>query len=236
MKPILLIAANFVREQRWPLLFLVLWVLGIGIVAALSARNGDVEDVLFFVKQQAFYGIAFTTFLASAAVHTERKSRRILSVLSKGITRTEYLAGLILGVFAVAATYVGAMGAVGTIVVTESALPLLRLWEVLAVLMAASLLTTTVAMLFSTITTPLFATVATALAIGIPPAIEKVSSGQWYLVLPVYELMDHVMGFKLQGRWDVDWTLVAWACVESVALWLVAAWVFGRRDIAVAIE
>jgi hypothetical protein len=236
MKPILLIAGNFVREQRWPLLFLILWVLGIGIVAAFSARAGDVEDVLFFVKQQAFYGIAFTTFLAAAAVHTERRSRRILGVLSKGITRTEYLAGLIIGVFMIGAIYVAAMGAVGAIVMTESALPLLRFWEVLAMLMAALLLTTTVAMLFSTMTTPLFATVATALAIGVPPAIEKLSPGQWQLVLPVYALMDHVMGFRFQGRWPVDWTLVAWACLESVGIWLLSAWIFGRRDIAVAIE
>lgn len=236
MKPTLLIAGNFVREQRWPLLFLVLWVVGIGVVAAFSARAGEVDDVLFFVKQQAFYGIAFTTFLASAAVHTERKSRRILGVLSKGISRTQYLAGLILGVFIVAAAYIAAMGAIGTVVVTESALPLLSFWEVLALLMAASLLTTTVAMLFSTITTPLFATAATAVVIGIPAALDKFTAQNWSFVLPVYELMDHVMGFTFQRRWHAGWTLIAWACVESVALWLLAAWIFGRRDIAVAIE
>ncbi|HYG99250.1 MAG TPA: hypothetical protein VD837_08960, partial [Terriglobales bacterium] len=67
MKPILLIATNFLREQRWPLLVLVMWVVLSSAVSGLGADTVATDDVLFFLKTQAIYGVAFVAFLSSAA-------------------------------------------------------------------------------------------------------------------------------------------------------------------------
>jgi hypothetical protein len=236
MKPVLLIAGNFVREQRWPLILLVVWVLGTGTAAGLTAGRVSTDDVLFFLKQQAIYGVAFSAFLAASALHNDRKSRRILAVLSKGINRGQYLGGLLGGVWFGAALYCGAMAGVGTWIFANARLPQAPFWGLIGVLLAACVLTAMVAMFFSTFLTPLFSTTATALSLGVTAVVAQSAGREWSLVLPVYELMREILTFTVSGPWRPDWIVVYWAVVETVLLWLLASWIFSRKDIAVAIE
>lgn len=238
MKPIFLIAVNFLREQRWPLLVLLAWVVLSSAASGIGSEKLAVDDVLFFLKTQAVYGVAFVAFLSGAAIHNERKSRRILAVLSKGIHRGQYIAGLLAGVLVAGALYCGAMGAAGSVMFTEARLPQIQLWGVIALLMTALVVTSTVAMFFSTFLTPLFATAATAVALGTPALATRIAGGGWAHVFPVYFLMDSIMSFSVDtaGGWAPVWRMVGWALVDSVVLWLMATWLFSHRDISVAIE
>jgi ABC-type transport system involved in multi-copper enzyme maturation permease subunit len=238
MRAVWLIAVNFLREQRWPILVLLLWVAGSSIATGLGVGGLAFSDVLFFLKSQAVYGIAFIAFLASAAIHNERKSRRILAVLSKGVRRREYIAGLLLGVLLAGAIYVFAMGAAGTFMFRTAGLPVRQLWAVMALLMTALIVTSTVAMFFSTFLTPLFAAVATAFALGTPAVAARIAGGGWTRVLPVYELMSIIINFSVDTAtgWSAIWSIVLWSLVDSVVLWLAASWLFSYRDISVAIE
>ena len=58
-----------------------------------------------------FYGLAFTGLMAASGINNERRSRRMLAVLSKGIERWQYLGGLLLGAMIDAAIYCIAIGA-----------------------------------------------------------------------------------------------------------------------------
>src|SRR3954469_2056063 len=82
MRSALLVAGNFVRENRWPVLLLMLWGIASGIAAAFSVRGSE-EDALYFLKQQAAYNVFFSVFLAASALNTQRRTRRILAVLAK---------------------------------------------------------------------------------------------------------------------------------------------------------
>ena len=95
MKPVLLIAGNFVREQRWPILVLLVWVLGLAIIGLFIDVRNNRDDILLIFKQLAIYGIAFSVFFGGSAIHNERKSRRILAVVSKSVGRQQYVAGLL---------------------------------------------------------------------------------------------------------------------------------------------
>lgn len=238
MKAIWLIGVNFLREQRWPILVLLLWVAGSSLASGVGASRLAVDDVLFFLKTQAVYGVAFIAFLASAAIHNERKSRRILAVLSKGVRRGEYIAGLLGGVLVAGGIYVLAMGAAGSFMFKAAGLQILQLWQVMALLMTALVVTSTVAMFFSTFLSPLFATAATAFALGTPAIAALVAGGAWTRVLPVYELMNSIISFSINtaAGWQPLWSIVFWSMVDSVALWLAGSWLFSYRDIAVAIE
>src|SRR5581483_2462847 len=97
MRQVGLIAINFVREQRWPILVLMLWILVFSVLGLLVDLRRSREDVLFIFKQLAVYGIAFAVFFGASAIHNERKTRRILSVLSKGVGRAQYFSGLLGG-------------------------------------------------------------------------------------------------------------------------------------------
>ncbi|MFB3917968.1 MAG: ABC transporter permease [Terriglobales bacterium] len=235
MRPVLLIAANFVREQRWPLILLLVWVLLSGTFATAGGVL-QIDDLLFFFKQQAVYGIAFSAFLAASAIHNERRSRRILAVLSKGIRRRDYVAGLLLGVLAGAGVYCVAMGAMGTMMFARAGLSEEQLWLGLVMLIAACALTATVALFFSTLMTPIFATAATAVVLGAPAIAVHAGAKSWSAVLPVFFLMERLMDLSGRGRWTVPWELVGWAMLDAVLLWLAASIVFSRRDIAVAVE
>ncbi|MFB3812728.1 MAG: hypothetical protein ACE14L_01345 [Terriglobales bacterium] len=226
------IATNYVREQRWAVVLLLVWV----VVSAGIVSIGELasEDVLFFLKQQAIYGVAFSAFLAASAIYNERRSRRILAVLSKGIEREQYLAGLILGVLLSAALYCAVMGAFGSLMFRRIGLPLEALWYLLALLIVACALAATTAMSFATFSPPLVAIALTALVLGIGGGMAQI--GLTRNLFPVMTLMASITDFTghapLLHRWDT----LAWGIAQTIALWMAASWIFSRRDIAVAVE
>jgi hypothetical protein len=215
MKPIILIALNFMREQRWPLLVLLLWVLGSSMAASFGTDKLVTDDVIFFLKTQAIYGIAFIAFLSAS-----------------------YILGLLLGVLVAGAIYCLAMGAAGELMFRNAGLPQDQLWWVILVLMTSFVVTSTVAMFFATFLSPLFSTAATAFALGTPAIAAHIAGGVWSRILPVYYLMDSILNFSVNTAtgWQTVWGSVFWALVDSTILWLIASWLFSYRDIAVAIE
>ncbi len=236
MRPVLLIGANFLREQRWPLgLLLVFVVLYSGLAGLFSSAAIAVDDVLFFVKQQAIYGIAFTGFLAASAIYNERRSKRILAVLSKAVTRSQYIAGLMVGTLAAAAMYCVAVGTFGAPMFARVGLPPRSVWLLATMLMAACALTSAVTMFFSTFLHPLFAMAVSALALSFTAVMSRLGLG-WENVLPVYGLMDRILSFGDIRHWIGPWAMISWALADAAVLWLAASCVFSFRDVAVSVE
>ena len=96
MKPVLLIAINFVREQRWPILVLLLWVLLLAFQGLVTEIPRERDDLLFIFKQVAIYVVVFSIFFGGSAIYNERRSRRVLAVLAKDVARHQYLSGLVM--------------------------------------------------------------------------------------------------------------------------------------------
>ena len=94
MRAIVLIGINFVRTQWIALAVMCAYVLGIGGIYRIHTQR---DEILFFLRWHAGYAIFFATMIAIPALQTERKTRRILAVLSKGIHRWQYLGGLLCG-------------------------------------------------------------------------------------------------------------------------------------------
>ncbi len=234
MRPVFLIALNFLRESRWAILLLLLWAVVSGGAASYSIRS-EQEDALFFLKQQAVYGVVFTAFLASSAIYNQRRSRRILAMLAKAISRTQYLAGLELGFLISAAVYSLAIAALGGWVFVRGGFPATRVIPIAIMLFAASALAGSVAMLFSTFLSPLFAIALTAIVAGINGVFSHFSAGAWSLMMPIYTLTQSILGFSFDN-WTPAWEAAGWALVESVAVWALASLIFANRDLAVAIE
>jgi ABC-type transport system involved in multi-copper enzyme maturation permease subunit len=234
VKPVFLIALNFLRESRWAILLLLLWAGISGAAAAYSIKESQ-DDALFFVKQQEVYGVVFTAFLASSAIYNQRRSRRILAVLSKAVGRAEYLAGLEVGFLAAAAVYSVAVGVLGAWVFGRAGFSVTRVIPIVVMLFAASALVGSVALLFSTFLSPLFAIALTAIVVGINGVLAQISSGVLTQVMPAYVLIQSMLGFSFDN-WTPAWTPVGWSLVESVAVWALASLIFASRDLAVLIE
>ena len=238
MRTALLIAANFAREQRWPILVLLLWVLVMsGLGLALDVRR-DREDLLVMFKQLALYGLAFAVFLGGSAIHNERKSRRILAVLSKGVGRGEYVFGLLIGLVFALLLYCFCMGLTGSWVLGQGGFSISLLWFLMLRFLVACVLAAAVAVLFSTFMPPLFATLASALVLGLPIAAGIVLGSNWgYLIpIPIYPLLYLFLNAGFGMRWRPDWFPLALGLGEIIVFWLLASWIFARRDVAVALD
>src|SRR5258708_38041124 len=80
MRVILLLGVNFLRAQWIVVVVMLAYVAGINGFLAWNVQPGE---VLVFLRIQGLYAISFVLLTAIPAIHTERKSRRILVVLSK---------------------------------------------------------------------------------------------------------------------------------------------------------
>jgi hypothetical protein len=230
MRPVLLIALNFVREQRWPLITLMLYVVVFGAGILLAGGQSE-EDTLFMLRSTSMYGLAFTGLLSASAINNERRSRRILAVLSKGIERGQYLAGLLGGSMMSSGVYCATMFAAG-VLATRRPGPLMLF---VIVLMALYLRTATIAVTFSTFLHPLLATAVTALMLAAEGLLARALGGVWLSALPSWTLVERAVNFGARG-WQMPWYACAWAIVHAFVFWGVATAIFARRDIAVAVE
>jgi len=236
MKPAALIALNFVREHRWPVMILFAWiVLAALAVGAINRHNLIPDDVAFYVQEQAVYIAVFSAFLAADAIHNERKSRRLLLVLSKAVSRREYLFSVTLGACGMAFAYTLAFG-LCTLWLTQRAMvssaPVLPL---MLLVMAGATTAATVALFFSTFLNPYAATALTLVLFTGPGAIQ-VQQHAWSAWLPGLPVMVDVLHFGFFHGWSFRWYVPVIALVESAVFWWLAVLVFERRDIAVPVE
>ncbi len=231
--PVLLIAVNFVRENRWPILLLLAWIVLSAVIFGGSGQRVSIDDLVFYVRQQALYIVVFTAFLASTAVHNERKSRRILLVLSKAIGRGEYLLALLTGALLVALMYAVVFGICCTWLATRSGVSGRAVWLMVIVVLAASALSASMSLFWSTFLNPFLATAITA-AVFSAPALADPHAAEWWK--PGLPLLLDVLHFGFDRAWTVNWLAVATAMLQAVLFWAFATLIFARKDIAVPIE
>lgn len=236
MRQVGLIAINFVREQRWPILVLMLWVVLLALLGLFRDLWTSRDDVLFIFKQLGVYGVAFAVFFGASAIHNERKTRRILAVISKGVSRAQYISGLLIGIGMAVAIFAVSMGVTGTWVLRAGGARASQIWSLIACLMLACVLSAAVAVLFSTFLNPLFATLATAIVLGVPAVAALHFGSRWARAIPAYSLLDQLLQFSFRGETSIPWNLACLAVFEAVVLWLAASWIFSQRDVAVAVD
>jgi len=237
MKPVLLIAVNFVREQRWAILVLLLWVLVLAFLGLATDAARQSEDLLFVFKQVAVYVVAFSVFFGSSAIFNDRRSRRILSVLSKSVGRQQYLSGLVLGMSMASAIYGFALGVTGSWTLGEAGFPVQQVWFLMLCLVVACTLAGSVALMFSTFLNPFFAAGATAAVMALPAMVSYTTgSAGWAYVIPVYQLAATVLKSSFDSPGKPVWSPIIWAIVETAAFWLLSVRIFSYVDIAVSVE
>ena len=235
-RPIWMIALNFVREQRWPILVLQLWVLGLAALGLLTDFRHDREDILLMFKQLGIYGVAFSIFFGGSAIYNERRSRRILAVLGKAVTRRDYLSGLLLGVMLAAGLFCFVLGFTGSWTLGSIGFSISYLLYLMLCVLAACMLASAVALFYSTHLNPWVSALLTGLTLSVPGALAMQFGDRWGYILPVYNLMKVFMKASFDGsRPTASWAILV-ALAETLFLWLAASWVFGQIDVAVAVD
>jgi len=235
VRPVLLIAGNFAREQRWPLFFLLLWVLGWALFGLVDPERGP-EDALMIFRQLAVYSVTFGVFFGSSAIQADQRSRRVLAVLSKGISRSQYILGLLTGMASVLGIFCLCMGFTATWLLGRFGFHLGSLWFGMLALWTACLLTASLTLSLSTFMPPLFAAIATGTLAGIPALLAFRGDVVSKFVIPVYGLVEPLIGADFAPSWHFHPLLVLVGWIETAMFWMIASWIFSRRDLAVAAE
>ena len=234
MRPILLIAANFLRESRWYVVVMVAWVAGLALLLQFD-KHPKPDDLLFLVRQEAGYGIGLALMMGAAAIHADRKSRRILSILSKAVERRQYLAGLLLGTAYQTLIFLVMVGICGSWMAQGLGLPVAPLWSFLLLPLCLSILAAAAALMCASFLHPLFATVVSGLLLAGQYKLEHdLAAGS--TLFPMEAAVRSFVVFQFQPDWPVGATACATALVEAAVFWVVAGMIFERRDIAVAVD
>jgi len=233
MKPIFLLGTNFLRSQ---LLLIAIVLAYIICLTGFLAFHVQLPDLLFFVRQQAVYAVALGAMVMVPALQNERKSRRIMGVLSKGIHRWQYLGGLLCGAVLVAGIFCLAVGLAALWLGQQGSVPVAGLMKLMLVLFLASAAGAAVALFCSVFLHPLLAVVATSLILFFP-YVAQVRS--WHLpnqLFPVFAAIQAAVSFTFQRPARGLLLIGISAVIQTIVFWIAASIIFARRDVAIASE
>src|ERR1700749_4862892 len=100
------IAWRLLGANRWLWMLLVLWPWGMAAILLVGGPHPSPEDVEAAFEQQSIYGLALVAFAGGALLGNEQRSRRIVLVLARAVSRRQYLAALWLAAFLPLLVYV----------------------------------------------------------------------------------------------------------------------------------
>jgi ABC-type transport system involved in multi-copper enzyme maturation permease subunit len=208
---------------------------GLVVIVIAFSRRPEPEEYKQLFQQQAFYGVIYGLFSALSAIHNDRKSRKIVAVLSKGIYRGEYIAGLVLGHLMIASLYMGCLGVVYSALLLKTGIQA-SLWPTIGAVWLAMILGSSLALFFSTWLHPALASVGTSLVLAWPVLMEMKTGGAWTKVVPVDYVTRRLFSYSFANGWPGEWDFVAIALLEIVFFWVLSTIAFGKRDVTLAIE
>jgi ABC-type transport system involved in multi-copper enzyme maturation permease subunit len=235
MKSVVLLAMAFVRHNLWLLIMLMLWPWLFSGVLSFEGEN-QINDYAANLQQESFYGILIIGFMATAALNNEQKSRRIIAVLSKAVSRGEYLGSFLLGVLVVGLGFTFSV-AIATWIATLRIHPtLVHLPVFLFAVLIAALWIASLSLMFSTFLPPLPTTIFTGLGVGITLLGLHSSNSGWALLAPTSSIFHALAADPLSPWWRLGWLPLAGATVEISVFLAIGAWAFQYRDLTRALE
>ena len=228
MTTIVLLARNFVRQNRWLLLAFICWPFLLAAFVWSPHHAGNQAEIFEILQQEVFYGVAVVAFLASSAIYNEKRSRRIIGVLSKAVSRAQYLLGLLVGCGCFAIGYFLATGASVMWLLGYSSARLESCVVLLLHGCLASLWIATLSLLFSTFLYPFIAAAVAGAAAFAPLALSRPN----VTLAPAAHLMESAGSLAA----TLAWQPVVSAVIESTAFLTLTIRIFASRDVTVSIE
>jgi hypothetical protein len=221
------IAWRLLWANRWLWMLLVLWPWGMAAILLVGGPHPAPEDVAASLEQQSIYGLALVAFAGGALLGNEQRSRRIVLVLSRAVSRRQYLGALWLAAFQPHVLYVLDLALTGPVL----GVPALVLWQTLGALLVLSLTTASLAVLASLVLPGVIAGALSLAAVSLPlllPAGWQLAQSRLLQILlsgPITEHTQLVFGAGL-----LEGLLLSGGIFEA------AVRVFERRDLRLKSE
>lgn len=158
------IAWQLLWANRWLWLLLVLWPWGMAAILLMSGMHPAPEDVEAALEQQSIYGLALVAFAGGALLGSEQRSRRIVLVLSRAVSRRQYLGALWLAAFVPLLVYGLDLTLTGLLLEAAATM----LWQTLAAMLLLGLITGSLAVLASLVLPGVVAGVLSLVVLSVP--------------------------------------------------------------------
>jgi hypothetical protein len=236
MRAVLLLGWNYLREQKVFMIVLSAYLILGTAWLALSAEKPQMDDLSFLVKQHAEYAIVFGIFMTSGAIFTDRRTRRILLVLAKGIDRSQYLGGIYLGSIMALLGYLFLSWTASAILLHRVGSGWGSLHAVMLAAAVATLLSAAIALFYSTMMHPVLAVVAAAITMAVPHAFAKLLGPGLDALLPVYAISSAVIAWEPSQSLAVPPYMLLIGLVETGAFFLLSVATFRGRDLALTVD
>ncbi|MGC2697273.1 MAG: hypothetical protein WA738_15925 [Candidatus Angelobacter sp.] len=233
MRVIFLLGVNFVRSQWVPLAIMTAYIVGIGGVFRAHVQRAE---VLFFLRWHAGYAVFLGTVLAIPALQIERKTRRILAVLSKGIYRWQYIGGLLFGCTMIAAVFCALVGGIAAWLCQQGGFTPYGLLAIMLTLFCCCVAAAATGLFFSTFLHPFLSMGATSIVLFLPMAFETLGWGPIWGFFPVASIFRSLLNFQLRPAGNEVWAIAITALAQAAIFWIAAAMVFTRRDVTISPE
>jgi hypothetical protein len=158
------IAWRLLWANRWLWLLLVLWPWAMTAVMLTGGLHPSPEDVEAALAQQSLYGLALVAFTGGALLGNEQRSRRIVLVLSRAVSRRQYLGALWLAAFLPLLAYVLDLALTGPVLGASAEM----LWQTLGALLLLSLTMASLAVLGSLVLPGVIAGILSLTVLSLP--------------------------------------------------------------------
>ncbi len=230
--PVFLIAATFVRSQWLVITIMAAYLLGISGIFAMHQQR---TEVAFFLQWHSFYVLFLGMMVAIPALQNERKTRRIIAVLSKGIHRWEYLAGILCGCAFISGVLCLLVAEITLWLCRQGSYPTGSIPPLVIALFTCCIAASAVGLFFSIFLHPLLATIASSATLLLPWVVEGTGVRPAPLLFPITAIANTMKEFHfqpVQGVWSIAVAGVVYAGVFLAA----ASAVFNRRDVTTSPE
>ncbi len=236
MRKVFLIAINHLRDQRWILLTMFGYALFMSTMMGVIVHRPNYQDASFFVEQQMWFSVLFSMFLATSAVNTDMRTRRMQAILSKAVERWQYLLGILVGITMAITSYCFVVGVLGLILSSRAGHPLPGILPLASSVLLAAVAVEALGILFGLVLPPIFATTATVGFLTTVPLL-AIRFAPWLIYLaPVALLATQTVRQFNSGHAPLIRMSVMATTIYAIVVFGIALLVFNRRDLARATE
>jgi hypothetical protein len=221
-----LIAQRLLWQNRWLFLMLMFWPYVMAIVLCVGG-SPDPDDVLWMLHQECFAGLALVAVTGSTLLGNEQRSRRIIMVLARSVSRPQYLFSLLLTAWLPLVLYVSGFLVSGIVL----AKMLHSSFEGIFVMALAQLVlgvwAGAVSVFWSVLLPQILASLVSVACVGLAVYIGELGMiGPGRMLLVLFETA--ISGGNVGAAIGVDAVLT----LLAGGVWFAAAsWTFSRRDL-----
>ena len=221
-----LIVQRLLWQNRCLFLMLMFWPYVMAIVLCVGG-SPDPDDVLWMLHQECFAGLALVAVTGSTLLGNEQRSRRIIMVLARSVSRPQYLFSLLLTAWLPLVLYVSGFLVSGIVL----AKMLHSSFEGIFVMALAQLVlgvwAGAVSVFWSVLLPQILASIVSVACVGLAVYIGELGMiGPGRVLLVLFETA--ISGGNVGAAIGVDAVLT----LLAGGVWFAAAsWTFSRRDL-----